>query len=99
MPWKVNGAAVMSFGANQIPMEQMEGRMSEAAHRSLVRSAADANFNTLRVWGGGAFLPGAYYDACDELGLMVYHDMMYAQNGHAPANTTQQEAELRHQVW
>ena len=55
--------------------------MDADAHRALVKSAADGAFNTLRVWGGGMFLPDAWYDACDELGLMVYHDMQYAQVG------------------
>lgn len=40
----------------------------------------------------------AFYDACDELGILLYHDMMYAQQGHSPKNTTTQEAEIRHQV-
>jgi beta-galactosidase/beta-glucuronidase len=50
MIWKVNGAAVMSRGANQIPMEELEGRMSAEGHRIMVQSAVDANMNTLRVW-------------------------------------------------
>jgi hypothetical protein len=72
--------------------------MRADAHRTMVQSAVDANFNTLRVWGGGMFMPDAWYDACDELGVMVYHDMQYAQSGHSPKNTTSQDAELRHQV-
>ena len=39
------------------------------------------------VWGGGTWLPQSWYDACDELGVLVYHDMQYAQQGHAPAPT------------
>ena len=66
-------------------MEELEGRMAADAHRILVESAANAAFNTLRVWGGGMFLPDAWYDACDELGLMVYHDMQYAQVGRPKA--------------
>ena len=66
MLWRVNGGAVVSRGANMIPMEELEGRMSGIAHRQLVKSAADGSFNTLRVWGGGMFLPDAFYDAADE---------------------------------
>ena len=44
------------------------------------------------------FLPDAWYDACDELGIMIYHDMQYAQGGHAPATTAVQDAELRHNI-
>ena len=51
--------------------------MSAMAHRQLVQSAVDGGMNTLRVWGGGMFLPRAWYEACDELGILVYHDMMY----------------------
>ena len=98
MFWRVNGAAVWSKGANMIPMEELEGRMNAEAHRILVRSAADGGFNTLRVWGGGMFLPDAWYDECDKMGIMVYHDMQYAQSGHAPAGSATEDAELRHMV-
>uniref|UniRef100_A0A7S0IZA9 beta-mannosidase n=1 Tax=Calcidiscus leptoporus TaxID=127549 RepID=A0A7S0IZA9_9EUKA len=98
MYWRLNGAPVYAKGANMIPMEELEGRMSAEAHRRLVRSAAEGAFNTLRVWGGGMFLPDAWYDAADELGLMVYHDMQYAQAGHSPKAEPIQEAELRHVV-
>ena len=54
-----------------------EGRMSADGHRQLVESAAAAGMNTFRVWGGGIFYPRVWYDACDELGIMVYHDLMY----------------------
>ena len=60
--------------------------------------AVAGGMNTLRVWGGGAFLPDAWYDACDEAGVLVYHDMQYAQSGHAPAACDNERAELRHQV-
>ena len=98
MFWRVNGAAIFAKGANMIPMEELEGRMSDEAHRVLVQNAAQGGMNTLRVWGGGIFLPDSWYDACDEMGIMVYHDMQYAQKGHSPDNTTSQDAELRHQV-
>ena len=98
MLWRVNGAAIFSKGANMIPMEEMEGRMSTTAHQQLVRNAVAGGMNTLRVWGGGMFLPDAWYDACDEYGIMVYHDMQYAQGGHAPKGTAIQEAELRHVI-
>ena len=47
-------------------------------------------------WLTGRYRPR--YDACDQLGIMVYHDMQYAQGGHSPKNTTAQDAELRHQI-
>eukprot|EP01079_Euglenida_sp_SAG-EU17-18_P009525 gene9525-250_t len=60
-------------------MEQMEGRATADSHRQVVQSAADAGMNMLRLWGGGIYQYEAWYDACDELGVMVYHDMMHAQ--------------------
>ena len=79
-------------------MEELEGRLSSAAHEALVASAVAARFNMLRVWGGGMFLPAPFYDACDASGVLVYHDMQYAQQGHAPKATRLQEAELRHSI-
>jgi beta-mannosidase len=79
-------------------MEELEGRLDASAHTRMVQNAVDGGMNTLRVWGGGMFLPEAWYDACDELGVMVYHDMQYAQRGHAPKAVVVQDLELRHQI-
>ena len=49
-------------------MDLLDGRMSATAHRRLVQSAAEGNFNTLRIWGGAIWEPRAFYDACDEFG-------------------------------
>jgi hypothetical protein len=60
--------------------------MRADAHRTLVQSAAHAGMNTLRVWGGGIFLPGTWFDACDELGaetLSFLCDFML-RNGYLP---------------
>lgn len=78
MRLKVNGADVWARGGNMIPMEELEGRQSVEAYRALVSNAAAANFNMLRVWGGGVFLPEEFYSACDAAGIMVYQDMMCA---------------------
>ena len=55
---------------------RLSARYSALAHQQLVQSAADSNINTLRVWGGGVYLPQVWYDACDELGILVFHDMV-----------------------
>ena len=68
---RINGAALFSRGGNKVPMEELEGRLSGSAHSRLVRSAAEAGFNMLRVWGGGIYEPDAFYDACDEFGVLV----------------------------
>ena len=74
---RVNGAATYARGGNKIPMDLLNGRMSAYGHRRLVQSAREANFNMLRIWGGGIYEPRAFYDACDEFGIMVEHDMMF----------------------
>ena len=51
------------------------GRADANALRQLVVSAVDGGMNMLRVWGGGIFLYDEWYDAADELGVLVYHDM------------------------
>ena len=95
---RVNGVALWMRGANAIPMDVLEGRLSAAGHRQLVRSALMGRMNILRVWGGGMVLPRAFYEEADALGLLLYHDMMYAQGGHDPKVTEVQEKELRHSV-
>ena len=80
---RVNGARIFARGANMVPIDELEGRVSEAAYVGMVASAAAAGMNMLRVWGGGIFYPDAFYAACDRFGVTVYHDMMYAQEGHA----------------
>jgi len=97
MYFRVNGAAIYSRGANLVPMDELEGRYNATAFQILVRSAVDGGMNTLRVWGGGIFLPDVFYDTCDELGIIIYHDMQFAQN-HSPSQTSTQEEEFRHQI-
>jgi len=98
--FRVNGAAILARGANVIPMDNMEGRYSAAAHEQMVWSAADANMNFLRVWGGGVFLPDAFYDAADELGVLVYHDLMYTTTSqtHEPKGTEAEAEEIAHNL-
>ena len=99
MRFKINGADLWARGANMVMMEELEGRASTAALVQIVQSAADASMNVFRVWGGGVWQYDSFYDACDELGVLLYHDAMYAQGGHFPnANTGHQPEELAYQV-
>lgn len=75
---QVNGRAVFAKGANWIPADALFGRITVEGVRALLQSAVDANMNMLRVWGGGRYEPDWYYDLCDELGLMVWQDFMFA---------------------
>ena len=68
----------MHAGANAVPVDIFHSRMTPAAVRELVASAADANMNMIRVWGGGLYYRDEFYDACDAAGLMVWQEAMFA---------------------
>ena len=91
MFFRINGAAVWCRGANVIPMDQLEGRTNwdnGLSYRLMVRSAAMAQMNMLRVWGGGTVLPPQFYDACDEMGILIYHDLMFVEEDNHGAVAT-----------
>lgn len=98
MRFRVNGVPTWLRGANWIPLEEVEGRNSDEAGVMMLQSAALAGMNVLRVWGGGIYYSDVMYTAADELGLLLYHDIMFAQNGHSPLVTATQDAEFRHQI-
>ncbi|SFS21083.1 beta-mannosidase [Yoonia litorea] len=77
---RVNGRDVFAKGANWIPADALAGRISPEKTRDLLQSAVDANMNMIRVWGGGRYEADWFYDLCDELGLMVWQDFMFACN-------------------
>ncbi len=77
---RVNGRDVFCKGANWIPADALPGRITDARTRDLLQSTADAHMNMVRVWGGGRYEPTSFYDACDELGLLVWQDFMFACN-------------------
>ena len=74
-------------GANLVPMEELEARMSASAYGALVRSAAEAGMNCIRINGVGIFPPRAFFSECDKHGILVYHDMMYQPPHHHPKDT------------
>lgn len=74
----VNGADYFAKGMNWTPSDAMFGRITDERTRSLVERAADANINMLRVWGGGYYEPDAFFQACDELGILIWQDFMFA---------------------
>ncbi|MBS1303107.1 glycoside hydrolase family 2 protein [Loktanella sp. SALINAS62] len=77
---RVNGRDIFCKGANWIPADALPGRITDAKTRDLLQSAVDANMNMVRIWGGGRYEPDSFYDACDELGLLVWQDFMFACN-------------------
>ena len=74
----INGVKVWAKGSNWIPADCFIGRITEKRYRDLLTLARDANMNMLRVWGGGLYEKDAFYDICNELGIMVFQDFMFA---------------------
>ncbi len=76
--FKLNGKPVFMKGANYIPPDNFINRLGVDDYESIVKSAAGANMNMLRVWGGGVYAHDAFYKACDENGILVWQDFMFA---------------------
>ena len=74
----VNGVDVFAMGADYIPEDNLLPRMNPARTRRLLEDARAANMNCIRVWGGGLYPDDWFYDICDELGLLVWQDFMFA---------------------
>lgn len=75
---EVNGVKIFAMGADYIPEDNLLGRVTPERTRKLLGDAAWANHNCIRVWGGGYYPDDFFFDACDELGLIVWQDFMYA---------------------
>ena len=74
----INGVKIFSMGANYIPMDNLLSRVTDERIEDHIQWAIDANFNTLRIWGGGYYPEDKFYDLCDEKGIMVWEDFMVA---------------------
>ncbi|MBL0057042.1 MAG: glycoside hydrolase family 2 protein [Chitinophagaceae bacterium] len=95
-----NGKPIYAKGANWIPADIFLPRVNKNEYRRLLQSAKDANMNMLRVWGGGVYEDDAFYDLCDELGIMVWQDFMFA-GGMYPGDESffsNVKAEVKYQV-
>ncbi|OHX64798.1 hypothetical protein NH26_22805 [Flammeovirga pacifica] len=76
--FEVNGRPVFAKGANYIPNDLFLPRVSDSTYQHIIQSALDANMNMLRVWGGGIYEDKRFYDLCDEMGILVWQDFMFA---------------------
>jgi beta-mannosidase len=74
----VNGVPFFAKGANWIPADTFAPRLTHKDYVDLLQSAAAVNMNMLRVWGGGIYEADVFYDLCDELGICVWQDFMFA---------------------
>lgn len=75
---EVNGVKIFAMGADYIPEDHILGFTSPQRTRRLIEDCLFANFNTIRVWGGGYYPEDWFYDLCDEYGIIVWQDFMFA---------------------
>lgn len=90
--FEVNGRRIYVVGANWIPDDTFGTRVTPERLRSQIEKAASMNMNMLRVWGGGHYESDAFYDLCDELGIMVWQDFAYACAYYPDLEPHQEEA-------
>ncbi|WP_338492994.1 glycoside hydrolase family 2 protein [Streptomyces sp. SJL17-4] len=74
----VNGVRIFARGVNWIPDDVLPSRVTPERYRTRLTQAAEANIDLVRIWGGGIYEDDAFYDVCDELGLMVWQDFLFA---------------------
>ncbi|MBT2501123.1 glycoside hydrolase family 2 protein [Curtobacterium sp. ISL-83] len=89
----VNDRPVYVRGANWIPDDALVTRMTPERYRASVTDAADAGMNLLRVWGGGMFESDDFYDVCDELGILVWQDFLFACAAYSEEEPLRSEVE------
>lgn len=76
----VNGIKIFTRGANYIPEDCIYSWITKDRMEYLIESSVRANFNCLRIWGGGYYPSDAFYELCDKYGIIVWQDLMYACN-------------------
>ncbi|MCW0481481.1 beta-mannosidase [Gaoshiqia sediminis] len=76
--FKLNGVPVFMKGANYIPNDAFPSRVSDDMYQTVVNTAKTSNMNMLRIWGGGIYEDDLFYDLCDEAGILVWQDFMFA---------------------
>jgi len=76
--FKVNNESIYAKGANYIPQNSMQNRVTDADYENILDDVVEANMNMLRVWGGGIYENDIFYDLCDEKGILVWQDFMFA---------------------
>lgn len=98
----VNGVKIFCKGVDWIPSDSFIPRIPDSTYATLLNLAKDAYVNIVRVWGGGIYEQDIFYDLCDQLGLMVWQDFMYAcgeypeQRGFLNAAQAEAESVVRH---
>lgn len=75
---EVNGIRFFAMGADYIPMDSVLSRVTDERIYWMLRQCRDCNFNAIRVWGGGYYPEDSFMEACDEMGIIVFMDLMFA---------------------
>ncbi len=78
----VNSEKIFCKGSNWVPLELWPATAAEEQYRFYLNMARAAGFNMLRVWGGGIYERDIFYDLCDEYGIMIWQDFMFASCGY-----------------
>jgi beta-mannosidase len=78
--FKLNNIPVFMKGANYIPLSSFPGNVKDSQYKKIISDALSANMNMLRVWGGGIYEKDIFYDLCDEKGILIWQDFMFANN-------------------
>ncbi|MDN3694022.1 glycoside hydrolase family 2 TIM barrel-domain containing protein [Chryseobacterium tructae] len=76
--FKLNGNPLYIKGTNWIPADSFSPRITKEKYQKLIKAAKDANMNMIRIWGGGIYEDDEFYKACDENGIIVWQDFMFA---------------------
>ncbi len=93
----INHRPIFCKGGNWVPADLLYSTVTPERYRELIQLAVDANFNTMRIWGGGLFADHALCDACDEAGLLIWHDLLFACSKY-PADIPEFAEEVRREV-
>ncbi len=74
----LNGVPIFAKGADWIPCDSFVGAIPDAQYEKLLKAAVEVNMNMLRVWGGGIYEHDVFYRLCNQLGILVWQDFMFA---------------------
>lgn len=92
--FKVNGNPLYAKGVNWIPSDSFSPRMSKEKYHKLIKDCKEANMNMIRVWGGGIYEDDEFYKACDENGILVWQDFMFAGSFYPSDENFQKNVEI-----
>ncbi|MDR0962403.1 MAG: glycoside hydrolase family 2 protein [Mediterranea sp.] len=94
--FRLNGVPLFAKGANYIPQDNFLPRVTPERHRKTILDAVNANMNMLRIWGGGTYEDNVFYDLCDEYGILIWQDFMFACSTYPM--TPEQLDNIRHEA-